>query len=216
MSQPNQTPNSNRRIHVRWLWPLHRNSVTRAKKKYAAKKALNKQEHKQQQRQRQQKPKKVTTLELCVQSACVLPMITAPFVRISSSLTLSSSLNAGIVVAFHILLLLLFSFVQTLTIHSMEKHPRLPSAPNYFFKFCGNSVEIHVPTISLITAYRCADTHACSYIIHTNTLVLYRYKNICMRYTKQTHIHLCLFLSSSCSHYYRIHAHRYTHTQFRP
>lgn len=66
------------------------------------------------------------------------------------------------------------------------KSPSLTICPKLFFEFCGNSVEIHVPTISLITAYR--------YTLHIKCVVC-----------------LCIFFYHHVSLYYRIHAQTHFH-----
>lgn len=44
--------------------------------------------------------------------------------------------------------------ITIIPMHIELKSPSLTICPKLYFVFCGNSVEIHVPTISLITAYR--------------------------------------------------------------
>lgn len=86
---------------------------------------------------------KVTTgkvIAMCLYESIVRSIDRGSLCETSSS----SSLNAENEIVITIIL-----------VHIRWKSPSLTICPKLFFEFCGNSVEIHVPTISLITAYRC-------------------------------------------------------------
>lgn len=178
MSQPNQIPNNYRRIRVHWplciairlqartqkqcLRQIRKKATTtttvqRYMKQTNKKNKLNNIDNNNNSKTMQKLP--LEKWSLCASAYCT---------DHGSSVESSSSSSSLLKAETKLLLLLFFNTFD-------ENHPRLPSALNYFSKFCGNSVEIHVPTISLITAYRCAYTTHTHTHIHSNSHTVYTY-----------------------------------------